>query len=1266
MPIHVFTSITCNYLPKARVLAESLKRLHPDYVFHLVLVDTPPSWFRVEDELFDSLIGLGDLGIKNPEQWVFQHSVVEACTGVKGFAAAKLLARRDCSAVFYFDPDIVILSRLDGLLAELETASVLVTPHITEPETTLDAILDNEFSVLRHGVYNLGFLGVGNTPEGRRFVDWWMHRLDHFCYDDIPRGIFTDQRWVDLAPAYFEGVRILRGPEYNVCTWNLTRREVRGSFAEGFTVNGRPMVFYHFSGLDSGAQAAMLNKYGSQMPALRELRDWYLAQCDLAGQRELGTLPWSFAIFDNGRLVTPLHRKRYREREDLRKAFPAPYFTGDVNPSYYHWFEANDESRVSPVRPTGAAAAVIPEPREAAPPATASAVPEYRVYLSVCGAGEEEAATAARDAAVRTSAAEPLHLAGPAELLERLLSDEELAARFRPLPLPDGASHEDAFEAALRDSAANTDVAFAVGGTRLCDGWDLRLAWTSRRTEGAATVSPINDGSACTYLGLAGRDLQELDAACYRNSVFSNPEIPRFLKTCVYVNREAVRETGGGKPQEFLSRTVRLRWPHVLADHVYTGTGTPPEEPTSRAEIPLALEVLRDQILREAPEPPFHPAERAIRRNLHVVHSWGGGLERWVQEYCRADRGRRNFILKSVGTWGAFGQELQLFAHIDDAAPLKRWPLSPPVRHTAGVHTGYRAALAEIIDSYGVDSILVSSLVGHSMDVYRTGLRTIGVCHDFYPFCPALNVTFESVCGACGNRELTRCTRDNQHHRFFRNVPPAQWEALRRSFVRAVTANGVRLAAPSPSVRDHYVKFLPELEPHFQVIPHGTRPVAADPLKLDFQSGKRLRVLVLGSLAPQKGSDLLAAMLDELLSLADLYLVGCGDYGWDFQRTGVTIMPEYEWSELPRLLRSISPHVGLLLSVVPETFSYTLQEMFELGIPPLATRLGSFADRIVEGETGFLADPTAEAVMARLRGLEANRGVLEAVHRRLCALPQRRTEEMLADYEAALGLPALSGRAYFARQLRPLDADHKRTVLQLMWHSEHDRFSEERSTTVYSVGSQESRVAVLRIPRQNAPLLELRLGFGTESGLLLLFRCRLRDMEEKTVWSWSSREGALQPKAACDVMFLGGGPGWLVYVSGPDPHLVLPLGAEALADLSDGGALEVEFGHPATEQALARMANAILEGSQSALSPEERQSVLRYLTVRMQEQTRQSGREAHAERLLQQLAEARDRVRDLEQSLSWRITSLLRWGGSILIPRIRRLRKPPAGVRAVE
>jgi len=40
--MHVFTSVTANYLPKAAALAHSITRVHPEATFHLVLSEDMP------------------------------------------------------------------------------------------------------------------------------------------------------------------------------------------------------------------------------------------------------------------------------------------------------------------------------------------------------------------------------------------------------------------------------------------------------------------------------------------------------------------------------------------------------------------------------------------------------------------------------------------------------------------------------------------------------------------------------------------------------------------------------------------------------------------------------------------------------------------------------------------------------------------------------------------------------------------------------------------------------------------------------------------------------------------------------------------------------------------------------------------------------------------------------------------------------------------------------------------------------------------------
>ena len=58
--------------------------------------------------------------------------------------------------------------------------------------------------------------------------------------------MFTDQRWVDFAPSFFDHF-ILKDPTYNVAYWNLHERDLEWTDGR-YLVNGQPLTFFHFSG----------------------------------------------------------------------------------------------------------------------------------------------------------------------------------------------------------------------------------------------------------------------------------------------------------------------------------------------------------------------------------------------------------------------------------------------------------------------------------------------------------------------------------------------------------------------------------------------------------------------------------------------------------------------------------------------------------------------------------------------------------------------------------------------------------------------------------------------------------------------------------------------------------------------------------------------------------------------------------------------------------------------------------------------------------
>jgi hypothetical protein len=338
MATHAFTSAALNYAPKVRVLAESLRRHCPDVTLHWIVVDRESSEAPLRSDDPEPLWCRSLPGCDDPS-WLFCHDLVELSTAVKPIAARLLLDRDDCDRLVYLDPDIFIASPLDDLFAELDEASLLLTPHLLAPERDLEAVLDNELCALRHGVFNLGFLALRRCPETDRFLDWWGQRCRDLCTGDWRDGTFTDQKWMNFAPVFFPAARILRSSRFNVAPWNVGQRRVEGTFDTGFSVDGEALGFYHFSGFDDGAHDRMMRKNAPGNPSLEMLSSWYRRRTRFLS--DSGTVPWGLASYEDGTAIRPLHRRLYRSRPDLRQAFPVPHAVATGSFCYRRWLSTS-------------------------------------------------------------------------------------------------------------------------------------------------------------------------------------------------------------------------------------------------------------------------------------------------------------------------------------------------------------------------------------------------------------------------------------------------------------------------------------------------------------------------------------------------------------------------------------------------------------------------------------------------------------------------------------------------------------------------------------------------------------------------------------------------------------------------------------------------------------------------------------------------------------------------------------------------------------
>lgn len=289
-----FTISSRNFYGYTQTLHDSFRRFHPDVPFHAVLADDLTD-FDADAFPFE-VLSPDTLGVPGFETMAERYNITELNTALKPFAFLYLFDRHPGETVLYLDPDILVLSRFVELLDLVSQGTECVlTPHLTEPSEYADF---RDQHALRYGINNLGFCTLRDTPAVRRAVWWWARRLEFQCTIDLENGLFVDQKWADLLPAFIERSRLLRHPGYNVGHWNLAQRRV-ARVDGSWHVNGQPLRFVHFSG-NKIEDEGVFSRHNEQflihnIGPLRELLDDYRARVSSRGHRYFTTIPYAFS-----------------------------------------------------------------------------------------------------------------------------------------------------------------------------------------------------------------------------------------------------------------------------------------------------------------------------------------------------------------------------------------------------------------------------------------------------------------------------------------------------------------------------------------------------------------------------------------------------------------------------------------------------------------------------------------------------------------------------------------------------------------------------------------------------------------------------------------------------------------------------------------------------------------------------------------------------------------------------------------------------------
>ncbi|WP_375411262.1 glycosyltransferase [uncultured Bradyrhizobium sp.] len=310
----IFTICSNNYMPYARTLLASVARYHPDAVLFLGLADEKISLDNFYPERAE-VLQARDLHIPDFPSFAFQYDILEFNTAIKPFIFLELFAR-GYRNVIYLDADILLFRPLTSVLDSLaDGANFVLTPHLCKPAEDSD---QNDIYIMRAGAYNLGFLGCRWHPETEDILHWWRRHLRFDCIRKVEDGLFVDQKFFDLVPGFTSRVHILRDATLNAAYFNLNQREL-GYDGTSWSVDGQPLTFFHFSGIDPDDPTA-LSKYTRRFrgadisPALAALIRCYQDRLRANGFGAVGSESYAYGHFASGTLIPLAVRRMFQEQ----------------------------------------------------------------------------------------------------------------------------------------------------------------------------------------------------------------------------------------------------------------------------------------------------------------------------------------------------------------------------------------------------------------------------------------------------------------------------------------------------------------------------------------------------------------------------------------------------------------------------------------------------------------------------------------------------------------------------------------------------------------------------------------------------------------------------------------------------------------------------------------------------------------------------------------------------------------------------------------
>lgn len=253
---HFCTYFDQHYLPRFLALHASLRACGTEFRMWALCLDTPA---------YEALRGLSLSDVDPIPLSTFEDGD-EALLAAKGNRSRAeyyftctpclplhVLARwPEVDLITYLDADLFFFAHPRPVFEELAGASVGIIAHSNSSANRTRT---------RFGIYNVGWVSFRRDANGMECLRWWRERCIEWCYDRVEEHRYADQKYLDVWPDRFKGVRILRQKGANLAPWNIANYRI-GVRDGRVNVDEDPLVFFHFQGFQQLATWLYNSNFG--------------------------------------------------------------------------------------------------------------------------------------------------------------------------------------------------------------------------------------------------------------------------------------------------------------------------------------------------------------------------------------------------------------------------------------------------------------------------------------------------------------------------------------------------------------------------------------------------------------------------------------------------------------------------------------------------------------------------------------------------------------------------------------------------------------------------------------------------------------------------------------------------------------------------------------------------------------------------------------------------------------------------------------------